>query len=169
MKRFTNLSVATCLSVFLVGGGLAAVDGCRRCFAPNDRLAAQQMQQWDCRDVVQRLHEAGLDYRPVSPSSNGPWEYRVFLTKTDKRWLDLNDQMRVTEQIDRWQGTVYCERVGAPELQREQLALWGEYGLEVGPFLFFGDPTMLAEIAGGATGARAQLRVPHGNKMACCL
>ena len=48
--------------------------------------------------------------------------------------------------IAEWQGTVYCERWPDQEARKYQAAIWGDYCLQAGPYLFFGDRAILAEI-----------------------
>jgi hypothetical protein len=48
--------------------------------------------------------------------------------------------------MDRWAGVVYCEHLRHPDSREEILASWADCGLRVDPFVFFGDPEMLARI-----------------------
>ncbi len=48
--------------------------------------------------------------------------------------------------IDEWQGTVYCEKWLNASGRNFQAAIWGDCCLQAGPYLFFGDRTILAEI-----------------------
>jgi hypothetical protein len=57
--------------------------------------------------------------------------------------------------MQRWAGVVYCERVRYPadrervveyEYRDEVVQSWADCGLRAGPFLFFGDPELLARI-----------------------
>ena len=50
--------------------------------------------------------------------------------------------------IGGWPGIVYCEWENHGESREDALACWGECGLRAGPFVFFGDPEMLAHIRG---------------------
>jgi hypothetical protein len=61
-----------------------------------------------------------------------------------------------TKKMDRWAGVVSCQRLRYPENWEENLALWGDCGLRMGHFLFFGDPALLARIRTilGDTGGR---------------
>jgi hypothetical protein len=52
----------------------------------------------------------------------------------------------VPSRVRGWSGVVYCEWGHRNEAREDGLACWGECGLRAGPFLFFGDPEMLAEI-----------------------
>lgn len=48
----------------------------------------------------------------------------------------------------RWQGVVHCERVSTNGfgIEEQQIQSWGEHGMRIGPFLFFGDPALLHRI-----------------------
>jgi hypothetical protein len=146
MKRLIHLPLATCFLVCVfVGAGLLAVGEGRRCIF-GEVQPAPPMEGWDCRDVVNHLRSTGLDYQVVSTSENGPCAHSVFLTKTDKNWLELNQTAKSRERIDAWKDTVYCERLAEPWLRQEQIRQWGDCCLQIGSFVFFGDRDMLAEI-----------------------
>jgi hypothetical protein len=54
---------------------------------------------------------------------------------------------RLPESADRWRGVVFCERgrhVG--EIEDSEWQRWGELGMRIGPFVFFGDPALLGRI-----------------------
>jgi hypothetical protein len=97
--------------------------------------------------MIQYLEERGLGLRAVPTDRNGKtWRRNAFLTRTDQGWDQLSALSKSVGKIDRWRGTVYCERMQQPE-EREILSrLWGDCGLIAGPFVFFGDPDLLAEI-----------------------
>jgi hypothetical protein len=128
-------------AVVLLGG-----DGYRRISTAGPH-PFQPPDSWDCRDVVSHLRGGGLDYRPVSTAESGDCRRSVFLTKTDKTWEALNGTLKLPERIDAWRGTVYCEKMGSPELQEGRNRTWGDCCLQLGAFVFFGDPAMLVEIA----------------------
>ena len=49
--------------------------------------------------------------------------------------------------VGRWQGVVFCERVGGQSaILEEEAGAWGEHGRRVGPLLFFGDPDLLRRL-----------------------
>jgi hypothetical protein len=58
----------------------------------------------------------------------------------------LNTEAKVRENIAAWRGAVYCERAPGPVRREEQMRDWGDCCLHIGPFVFFGDREMLAEI-----------------------
>lgn len=61
--------------------------------------------------------------------------------------LVRNRRVIGTHRFGRWQGVVFCERVGhIGVISDEELQGWGEYGMQIGPLLFFGDPALLRRI-----------------------
>jgi hypothetical protein len=146
MKRFVQLPMAAyfLVSVF-VGGGVLAVGESRRWYRPQ-APPTEQMKDWDCRDLVDHLHASGLPYRAMSTSENGSWERNVYLTRSGRNWSDLNTAPKVREHIDAWRGAVYCEKASTPWRREEQMRDWGDCCVYIGPFVIFGDRSMLAEI-----------------------
>ena len=72
-----------------------------------------------------------------APCAARPWPARggwLLALAADAQW------------IDRWRDTVYCERRHDPD-DDPRPRFWGCYGLEAGPFLFFGEPALLGRIA----------------------
>src|SRR5262249_34149931 len=126
-------------------------------------LAGLALTTWQCRgtrrtaplvlpaedqtvaQVAARLESRGLKLRLVpdalSSSSTG-----AYLTQGSKSWEELNVLPKIREHIDRWAGTVHCERLNEPSSRNLQVSLWGDCCLEARPFLFFGDPALLARI-----------------------
>jgi hypothetical protein len=148
MKRFNQLPLVTFFLACASVAGLAlAADGWRRSPTPPDSRPFAPPDQWDCRDVVSHLQAHGLEFRAVSTAEHGPCDQNVFLTKTAKTWAELNGTRKVVERLDDWRGTVYCEKIANPGGQDVRFRLWREGGLQLGTFLFFGDPALLAEIA----------------------
>jgi hypothetical protein len=100
---------------------------------------------WDIPRLVAYLNGKGLGLRVVSTMNGGPSDRRAFLTITDKGWEELSRPLRGRSHIDRWRGTLSCERGPAAswaDLTRE----WGDCCLVVGPFLLFGDRELLARV-----------------------
>jgi hypothetical protein len=95
--------------------------------------------------LAARLESRGLALRFVPAAHRGS-SPDAFLTEGCKSWEELNGLPKLREHIDRWTGTVYCERLNNPRSRALQISLWGDYCLEAGPFLFFGDPALLARI-----------------------
>jgi hypothetical protein len=109
------------------------------------------MDGWDIEDLVAHLHRNGLEFRAVPTAEEGPLNLGAYLTTTEKPWERLNCLHASPEFIADWEGTVYCTLTSKGGIT--PLGPWGDYGLRVGPFLFFGDPELLARI-------RAALRAP---------
>jgi hypothetical protein len=54
---------------------------------------------------------------------------------------------RTSEGASKWQGVVYCERVGTEAvIEEHEIETWDKHGMQIGPFLFFGDPDLLLDI-----------------------
>jgi hypothetical protein len=70
----------------------------------------------------------------------------VYLTSTGRGWAEVNGLLKMPGHIDGWRGTVYCEVIGRPEQREQLLGHWGDCGLGVGPFVFFGDRALLRQI-----------------------
>jgi hypothetical protein len=109
-------------------------------------ISASRRHATDVAHLVEYLRAGGLELRAVSADKGGAAEHNLYLTTTDKGWEQLNGVPKVPECIERWQGTVYCERVFDPATRDQQQRLWGDCCLRAGPFLFFGDRQLLGRI-----------------------
>ena len=109
--------------------------------------AATPLYDWDIPRLVAYLNGNGLGLRVVSTLKGGGGTHRLaFLTTTDQGWEDLSRLPRGRPQVERWRGTLYCERgpTGGDwdDLTRE----WGDCSLVVGPFLLYGDRELLGRV-----------------------
>jgi hypothetical protein len=95
--------------------------------------------------VAARLESRGLKLRLVADAQTGS-SHGAYLTQGNKSWEQLNVLPKVREHIDCWAGTVHCESLNEPGSRNLQVLMWGDCCLEAGPFLFFGDPALLARI-----------------------
>jgi hypothetical protein len=98
-------------------------------------------------ELTQRLHRAGLDLHVVQITDITP-EEGLYLCERPQEREQLQWLRRAAEYGERWQGVVFCEfsrRLG--EIPDAEVERWGEYGMRIGPFLFFGDPVLLRRIA----------------------
>jgi hypothetical protein len=129
--------------------GLLAVLGV---YWSRDRDGA--MNAWEVEDLVSHLRQKGLTLRAVPTIEGGPLNCGAYLTTTDQSWERLAGLSANPELIGAWEGTVYCVRARVEQEGDARLSLWGECGLRIGPFLFFGDPGLLARI-------QAALRCPN--------
>jgi hypothetical protein len=103
------------------------------------------MEDWDVRQLLQHLRDRGLGIRLVPVENTDVVVNRAYFTTTDKGWEDLDPMLKLREAIDRWEGTVYCERQHG-EVLDAQMEDWGDCCLCVGPFLLFGDRALLRAI-----------------------
>jgi hypothetical protein len=125
---------------------IVALAGLREWRRGGAEARGPDLSDWDVPRLLEHLRARGMTFRPVSASAKGGATHNVFLTTTDKDWLELTSPPKVVERIDSWQGTLYCERIDHPGSRDVQLALWGDCCLVAGPFLFFGDRAMLAQV-----------------------
>jgi hypothetical protein len=111
------------------------------------------LDDWDIPQLVVCLNREGLKLRTVATRKDGVIAQTAFLTTTSKGWEDLTLLPKVQEQINRWQGTLYCERGPRGEESWADLDQhWGDCYLVVGPFLFFGDRELLGRVRTALTG-----------------
>lgn len=127
---------------FVVAAVLAAYFGPRCAMAVPKALP---LDRWDIPQLAAYLKKAGVELRVQSAQKNGIARQSVYLTSTPKDWCDLNGLVKDPKWIHRWQGTVFCthETPNAAEALARQ---WGEQGLLVSPFVFYGDAELLARI-----------------------
>ncbi len=101
---------------------------------------------WTVADLLRHLEGRGLHLHAAGTRENGPVATNAFLSLERRPWADLGGLVKDPSRFRGWSGIVYCE-YGAREGAREgALAGWGEWGLRAGPFVFFGDPNLLAQI-----------------------
>jgi hypothetical protein len=105
---------------------------------------------WDIPRLVAYLNGKGLELRLVSTQKDGAEHRKVFLTTTDKEWLTFNSLPKNQQRMDEWQGTLYCVR-GPEDTWPDLIRQWGDYGLIVGPFLFYGDRELLGRVRAALT------------------
>jgi hypothetical protein len=147
MQRLNQLPLVACfLGLASVAGVFLAVGSWRKPPALSTSQPVGFPERWDCRDLVGHLHASGLQFRAVSTSEHGPDDRSVYLTKTEKTWVELNGMLKAMERRDDWRGTVYCEKTAFPSQQDTRMGLWGDCCLCLGHFILFGDPAMLVEI-----------------------
>jgi hypothetical protein len=129
--------------VFMAGALFVHFVGQR---TPSPATAAAPLDDWDIPRLVAYLNSEGLGLRAVSTTNGGDIGPTAFLTTTDKGWEELSRLPRGPSHIDRWRGTLFCERTSIggdwPSLTRQ----WGDCCLVVGPFFFFGDRELLGRV-----------------------
>jgi hypothetical protein len=83
----------------------------------------------------------------VVPIVEGNPEAGIYLCTRSRTRDQLMGLPRAREHAHRWQGVAHCEMVGKMVAVDEyDIQSWGEYGMQIGPFLFFGDPDLLQRI-----------------------
>ena len=93
------------------------------------------------------LRESRPTLYVIPANSSGP-QNGIYVCERPRSHNEVLGLVRQREYAGRWQGVVYCERIGwENEIAGDDLAAWGEHGMRAGPLLFFGDPRLLAEIA----------------------
>jgi hypothetical protein len=110
--------------------------------------AAPKLAAWDIPRLVRYLEGQDPTLRPVASARGLGSDRNVYFTRTDLDFTRLDILLKSPERIESWRGTVYCERMEQPESREIQANLWGDCCLLWGPFVFFGDPELLAEIRG---------------------
>ncbi len=101
---------------------------------------------WTMADLHHHLEDRGLHLRAAGTWENGPVLRNAFLTREERPWADLGGLVKDPSRIAGWAGVVYCEQAIFSRAREDALVGWGECGLRAGPFVFFGDPAMLAQL-----------------------
>jgi hypothetical protein len=104
------------------------------------------MDGWDVHDLAGYLEGQGLRLH-LSPSfAGGDARSNAYLSTTAKPIAELYWLAKNSRKMHPWSGVVYCERLRHPEDREGVLESWADCGLRAGPFVFFGDPALLARI-----------------------
>jgi len=104
------------------------------------------LADWDIPRLAAYLNRKGLKLRVVSTMNACDSELTAYLTTTDRGWEELNRPLRGRAHIDRWRGTLYCERGPSGGDWADLVRDWGDCCLIVGPFLLFGDRELLGQV-----------------------
>jgi hypothetical protein len=131
------------LPVLLVGALLAFTVGQR---GRHPATPAVPLDDWDVPQLVAYLNEQGLGLRMLATGPHGVTDRTAFLTTTDREWADLNTLSKDPRRIDRWRGTLYCERCPGGENRSDLIHQWGDRCLVAGPFLLYGDRELLDRV-----------------------
>ncbi len=113
---------------------------------PPAGLPMVRMDGWSVTDLVGHLQSRGLELQAVGSSEKGPITNRAFLLQREKPWKELAGLVKDLSRLDTWKGVVFCERVLRPETADSVAHSWEGACLRADPFLFFGDPQLLAAI-----------------------
>jgi hypothetical protein len=135
--------------VILLGGLLC---GARIWQIERSRRGAD-VSEWDIPKLVSHFHTRGLPVRIVFTKKDGVTTSNAFLTTTDQGFEEFNVLPRGEQYINQWRGVVYCEIIKNPQQRADASIGMKGYYLERDPFIFVGDPALLARI-GSALRAR---------------
>ncbi len=100
---------------------------------------------WQVTDLLDHLRSRGLTFRAIPTWKGGIIAVNAFLVRGEKPWTDLEGLVKSPKWLPRWKDVVYCERLG-PEAAESRVGCWKDACLRADPFIFFGDPDMLAQI-----------------------
>src|SRR5262245_16718548 len=103
---------------------------------------------WSVPQVADFLARRVPGLRVVPVRDSGVGNVGAYLTRTALPPAGLHTLLRRPERAAAWAGTAYCEEARA---SRPHAETWGENGLVVGKFYFFGDPALLDEIRAALT------------------
>jgi hypothetical protein len=106
----------------------------------------RDLTRWDLPRLLEHLRARGVDLYATSPMKDGPIVDKVYLTTEPRDWPELQQLFRDNDQIDRWRGVLFCERLNVQDDRTWDLQRWGDCCLVVGPFVFFGDRDLLARV-----------------------
>jgi hypothetical protein len=104
------------------------------------------INNWSMADLLRHAQSRGLRLHPTPTGLGRPLHRNAFFSERDTTWDRLNVLPKDPAAIARWAGVVYCERVTELGVTEEEVESWGEYALAIGPFVFFGDPELLARL-----------------------
>jgi hypothetical protein len=98
-------------------------------------------------ELAQLLSQAAPEWRVVPTAKYGSLGVTMYLCKDSRSWKELSWIRHDSKHTDKWQGVVYCERVGnIISFPETEIQMWGEHAMQIEPFVFFGDAEMLRRI-----------------------
>jgi hypothetical protein len=132
--------------VIVVAAGLLLSGWAGRQPAPPPSLVVRGAE--DIPGLVALLRSRGLVLRLASTRAHGDIHDNAFLLARARTWAELNRLVKARKYAEQWRGIVFCECVRDPFpcLQRTEIEAWGDCCLQAPPFLFFGDPELIALI-----------------------
>ena len=104
------------------------------------------LNDWGIPELADYLHRAGIRLHVVPATKDGVLQDTAFLTTTERSWHELNRLRKDAKQLAPWRGILYCERLEHTKMRTVLEEQWGDYGWSAGPFLFYGDPELLARV-----------------------
>ena len=109
------------------------------------RSTTPPLHDWTFSELATYLNQAGLGLHRVPTQKSVATGDTMFLTTTEKGWDELNMLSKDARRIAEWRGVLYCERLGGRD-PSPLTSQWGEDCLVIGPFLFYGDRELLAQV-----------------------
>jgi hypothetical protein len=104
------------------------------------------MDGWDVHDLAGHLADQGLRLHLSPTSAHRDVRTNAYLSTTAKPRAELYWLAKDRRKMDPWAGVVYCERPPRYETVAYAVDSWADCGLRADPFVFFGDPALLARI-----------------------
>jgi hypothetical protein len=133
-------------ALFLLPSALALLLVAAGRFALPPESPLPRMDGWDVPALARHLESRGLRLHLLPAGRTRGVGHNAYLTETIKYWEDVAELSTDPTRIERWSGVVYCERSRDGLDAEVRLEGWGGCCLQAGPFLFFGDPSLLARI-----------------------
>jgi hypothetical protein len=120
--------------------------------------------------LAYRLHDAGLEFRAISPRCDGLLTNALYLTQTDLDDVSIRSLVLDPSHMQKWRGTVKVFFEADPQFHLCVGDDWNDCAYHYGQFVFFGDKELLDEIAsklGSANAEKANATPPRAPKSAC--
>ena len=133
----------------LAGAAPALLAGliCFRLAAGPHKQASAEAAGPSCADMARLVRERLPALSVVAERANGDLGGGLYLCESPRTWADLNALPKEERAAGAWAGVVSCEHIDpngvGPPADCED---WGDNGLEVGQFLFFGDARLIARL-----------------------
>jgi hypothetical protein len=141
--------------------GLAVAATCWRACTPSKRCEVC-MDGWDVHDLAGYLEGQGLRLHLSPTFDGGDARTNAYLSTTAKPIAELYWLAKNRKAMHPWAGVVYCERPPSYDRAADAVESWADCGLRAAPFVFFGDPELLARIR-TALGAESSFSTGSGD------
>jgi hypothetical protein len=103
------------------------------------------LDNWDITQLAAYLNSAGVEVDLLSTRKDGVVRSNGFLMVVKKDWMYVSGLGKDASQIHTWNGIDYCGRETPSNLADLARQRHNHY-LQVGSFIFYGDPELLARI-----------------------
>jgi hypothetical protein len=98
------------------------------------------------QELADRLHDAGLEFRVLSPRQDGLASNAIYLTQTDLDDVSIRSLALDSTRMQKWNGTVEVFYESNPKWALYMGDDWGECAYCHGQFVIFGDKVLLKQI-----------------------